>query len=301
MKDILVRDSEIANLNSFSARFSRLWAGSPRSFRIGFTILVFWIVVAIVGPFIAPFGPTQIGTGIPLSGISWGHPFGIDQLGRDVFSRVVHGAHIVLYLSISATLCGLIIGSFLGLLSGYIGGWLDEAIMRVSEAMISIPFLILAMLIVAVAGPQWSGNPILVIFAVAVVYIPRTTRLARAASLDIITRDYITVARLRGEPALSVVRREMLPNATGVLLVEFATRAGFAPVLIGSLGFLGFGMRPPTPEWGLMISEYRELIFLSPVTLAGPGISLATLVVGLNLCTEGLARILGRSGVGPSA
>jgi peptide/nickel transport system permease protein len=301
VKDILVRDSEIANVNSFGARFSRLWARSPRSFRIGFTILVFWIVVAIVGPFIAPFGPTQIGTGIPLSGISWGHPFGIDQLGRDVFSRVIHGAHIVLYLSISATLCGLVIGSFLGLLSGYIGGWLDEIIMRISEAMISIPFLILAMLIVAVAGPQWSGNPTLVIFAVAVVYIPRTTRLARAASLDIITRDYITIARLRGEPVFSVVRREMLPNATGVLLVEFATRAGFAPVLIGSLGFLGFGMRPPTPEWGLMISEYRELIFLSPVTLAGPGISLATLVIGLNLCTEGLARILGRSGVGPSA
>ena len=300
MKTSLVGDASIIKSSSWRARYARMWRESPRSFRIGFTILLFWVIVAIVGPFLAPFGPTQIGTGIPLSGVSWEHPFGIDQLGRDVFSRVIHGAHIVLLLSISATLCGLVIGSFLGLLSGYIGGWLDEIIMRVSEAMISIPFLILAMLIVAVAGPQWSGNPILVIVAVAIVYIPRTTRLARAASLDIITKDYITIARLRGEPSLSVVRREMLPNATGVLLVEFATRAGFAPVFIGALGFLGFGMRPPTPEWGLMISEYRELIFLSPVTLAGPGISLATLVVGLNLRTEGLARILGRSGEGVS-
>jgi peptide/nickel transport system permease protein len=119
--------------------------------------------------------------------------------------------------------------------------------------------------------------------------------MARSAALDIITKDYITITRLRGEGPSSVVRREMLPNATGVLLVEFATRAGYAPVLIGSLGFLGFGMRPPTPEWGLMISEYRGLIFLSPVTLFGPGLALASLVVGLNLCTDGVARILGRT------
>lgn len=274
------------------------WWNSPQSFKVGSVLLMFWVVVAIVGPHIAPYGPSQIGTGRPLSGVSWDHLFGLDQLGRDVFSRVIHGAHIVLVLSISATLCGLTIGALLGLTSGFIGGWFDEIIMRLVEALISIPFLILAMLIVAVAGPQLSGNSLLIICAVSIVYLPRTARLARAASLDIITKDYIMVARMRGESTFSVVRREMLPNAAGVLLVEFATRAGFAPVLIGSLGFLGFGMRPPTPEWGLMISEYRELIFLAPEILAGPGIALATLVVGLNLCTDGIARILGRSGRG---
>ncbi|HJN40445.1 MAG TPA: ABC transporter permease [Chloroflexota bacterium] len=276
-------------------RFVRLWPNTPRSFRIGFLILLFWVVVAIAGPFLAPYGPSEIRTGTPLSGMSWAHPFGVDQLGRDVLSRVVHGAHLVMLLSISATLLGLVIGSFLGLLSGYLGGWFDEVVMRLAEALISIPFLILAMLIISVAGPGLSGNPILVIVAVAVVYIPRITRMARSAALDIITKDYITITRLRGEGPSSVVRREMLPNATGVLLVEFATRAGYAPVLIGSLGFLGFGMRPPTPEWGLMISEYRGLIFLSPVTLFGPGLALASLVVGLNLCTDGVARILGRT------
>src|SRR5215813_10056435 len=119
--------------------------------------------------------------------------------------------------------------------------------------------------------------------------------MARAAAMDIATRDYVTVARLRGESAWSVVRRELLPNATGVLLVEFALRAGYAPVLIGSLGFLGFGMRPPSPEWGLMMSENRNLLVVSPVTVLGPGLMLASLVVGLNLFTEGLARILGRT------
>lgn len=279
-------------------RVTQGWSDSPQSFKVGSVLLVFWVVVAIIGPHIAPYGPSQIGTGRPLSGISWGHPFGLDQLGRDVFSRVIHGAHIVLFLSITSTFCGLAVGALLGLTSGFIGGWFDEIIMRLVEALISIPFLILAMLIVAVAGPQLSGNSFLIICAVSIVYLPRTARLARAASLDIITKDYIMVARMRGESTFSVVRREMLPNATGVLLVEFATRAGFAPVLIGSLGFLGFGMRPPTPEWGLMISEYRELIFLAPEILAGPGIALATLVVGLNLCTDGLARIFGRSGRG---
>jgi peptide/nickel transport system permease protein len=128
------------------------------------------------------------------------------------------------------------------------------------------------------------------VLVVALVYAPRIARIARAAAMDIATRDFVTVARLRGESAWSVMRRELLPNATGVLLVEFALRAGYAPVLVGSLGFLGFGLRPPTPEWGLMISENRALI-----TVLGPGLALASLVVGLNLFTEGLARILGRT------
>ena len=276
-------------------RFAKFWPTTPRSFRIGLIILLFWVVVSVLGPFLVPYGPSQISTGVPLLGMSWAHPFGVDQLGRDVFSRVVYGAHLVMLLSIIATSLGLLIGSFLGLLSGYLGGWFDEIVMRLAEALISIPFLILAMLIIAIAGPGLSGKPVLVILAVAVVYMPRITRMARAAALDIITKDYITIARLRGESAVSVVRREMLPNATGVLLVEFATRAGYAPVLIGSLGFLGFGMRPPTPEWGLMISEYRSLIFLSPIVVIGPGLALASLVIGLNLCTEGVARILGRT------
>jgi peptide/nickel transport system permease protein len=119
--------------------------------------------------------------------------------------------------------------------------------------------------------------------------------MARAAALDIVTRDFVTAAKLRGESAWSIVRRELLPNATSVLLVEFALRAGYAPVLIGSLGFLGFGVRPPTPEWGLIMSENRSLITFAPITVLGPGFMLALLVVGLNLFTEGLARILGRT------
>jgi peptide/nickel transport system permease protein len=271
------------------------WRRAPASFKAGTIILLWHLIVALTGPIWAPYGLSQMGAGIPLSGMSLEHPLGVDQLGRDIFSRVVHGAHIVILLSLSGTLLGLVIGAVIGLLSGYIGGWLDEVIQRVIEALISIPFLVLALIAIAAAGPELAGNPLLVVLVVALVYAPRIARMARAAALDIVTRDYVTAARLRGERAWAVVRREVLPNASGVLLVEFALRAGYAPVLIGSLGFLGFGMRPPMPEWGLMISENRALIIVSPVTVIGPGLALASLVVGLNLFTDGLARMLGRT------
>jgi peptide/nickel transport system permease protein len=227
--------------------------------------------------------------------MSWAHPFGTDQLGRDVFSRVIYGGRIVILLSLSGTFLGLMIGAALGLFSGYVGGWLDEVLQRFLEALISIPFLVLALIAIVAVGPAYSGNPVLLALVIALIYSPRIARMARAAAIEIVTRDYVTVAKLRGESAWSVVRRELLPNATSVLLVEFALRAGYAPVLIGSLGFLGFGVRPPTPEWGLVMSENRSLITFSPITVLGPGLVLASLVVGINLSTEGLARILGRS------
>jgi peptide/nickel transport system permease protein len=272
-----------------------LWQQTPMSFRIGAIVLLVHVIVAVTGPFWAPYGYAQMGTGPPLAGMSATHPLGVDQLGRDVFSRVVHGSHVVILLSLSGTLLGLVVGAILGLLSGYLGGWFDDLLQRLLEAIISIPFLVLALIAIASAGPELSGNPWLVVLVVALVYAPRIARMARAAAIDIATRDFVTVAKLRGENAWSVMRRELLPNATSVLLVEFALRAGYAPVLIGSLGFLGFGLRPPTPEWGLMISENRALLIVSPITVLGPGLALASLVVGLNLFTEGLARILGRT------
>jgi peptide/nickel transport system permease protein len=270
-------------------------ARTPLSLRIGAVILFVHIVLAATGPFWAPYGFSQMGTGLPLAPASLAHPLGVDQLGRDVFSRVIHGGHIVLLLSLSGTALGLLFGSIIGLLSGYVGGIADNIVQRLLEALISIPFLVLALLAMVAAGPELSGNPVLVVLVVALVYAPRIARMARTAAIEIATRDFVTVARLRGESAWSVMRRELLPNATSILLVEFALRAGYAPVLIGSLGFLGFGLRPPTPEWGLMISENRSLVMIAPATVIGPGLALASLVVGLNLFTEGLARILGRT------
>jgi len=198
-------------------------------------------------------------------------------------------------LSLVGTMIGLVLGGMLGLLSGYVSGWFDEVLMRISEVLISIPFIVLGLVVIASAGAELSGNPLLLIGVLAIVYAPRSARMARAVAMDVSTRDFITVARLRGESAWAIALRELSPMATGTLLVEFAVRAGYAPVLIGSLGFLGFGAKPPTPEWGLMISENRSALVAAPWTVLGPGIALALLVVGLNFLTEGIARHVGRS------
>ncbi|MBL8584057.1 MAG: ABC transporter permease [Rhizobiaceae bacterium] len=270
---------------------------APSSFRIGFVLLAVHILLAVFGPFIAPFPQQQMMVGRPIQGPDLTHWFGTDQLGRDIFSRTLHGGWIVISLSVTGTILGVAIGATIGLACGYTRGWVDEVVMRLVEAILSIPFLILALLTVSMAGPALAGSPFLVIMVVAIIYTPRIARMARAAALDVVMRDYVTAARLRGEATFSVVRRELLPNVMGVLLVEFAVRAGYAPILIGTLGFLGFGMQPPSPEWGLMISEYRNLLTVQPWAVFGPGLMLSTLVIGLNFFTEGLARILGRSPV----
>jgi peptide/nickel transport system permease protein len=266
----------------------------PPTLLIGAAILLVYVIVAITGPWWAPYGYKEIGTGMPLSPPSREHLLGTDQLGRDVFSRVVYGTRYVLVLSLSGTILGLVVGSLVGLLSGFLRGWFDDVMMRISEALISIPFIVLGLVIIAAAGAELSGSPVLLIGVVGILYAPRIARMARAVALDLSTRDFVTAARLRGESAWTIVVRELLPNASGTLLVEFAVRAGYAPVLIGTLGFLGFGARPPTPEWGLMLSENRSALVTAPATVLGPGLALAILVIGLNLCTEGIARIVGR-------
>jgi peptide/nickel transport system permease protein len=271
------------------------WRWASPSFKAGVFLLLFHLIIAVVGPFVAPFGATEIGTGIPLSGMSLAHPMGVDQIGRDVFSRVLNGAHVVILLSLAGTALGLILGSFIGLLSAYIGGALDEFIQRTIEAFVAIPYIVLGLLAVYVAGPELAGWTPLMAIVIAIVYAPRIARMARAAALDIVTRDYVVAAKLRGERAATVVWRDLAPNAASTLLVEFALRTGYAPALIAAFGFLGFGVQPPTPEWGLMIAENRNLLLVSPVTVLGPGLTLASLVIAVNLTAEGLARILGQT------
>lgn len=270
----------------------------PAAFVLGAAILAVHLALAILGPWIAPYAQDQMMAGRPLSGPSLGHPFGTDQMGRDVLSRVLAGGWIVIALASLGTGTGLALGTIVGLVSGTVGGWLDEVLMRLTEAFLAIPFLIFALLIVSVAGPGLQGSPGLLVGVVAAVYLPRIARMSRAAAAEIVTRDHVLAARLRGEGSWAIARREVLPNATGVLFVEFAVRAGYAPVLIGTLGFLGFGLRPPTPEWGLMMSEYRGLMTAQPMAVFGPALMLATLVIGLSFLTEGLAAMLGRRHAG---
>jgi peptide/nickel transport system permease protein len=263
--------------------------------KIGAALLFVQLMVAIFGPFLVSYGPTEMAVGIPISGASWSHPFGLDQLGRDVFSRAVHGAALVITLSLLGTMLGFLLGCLVGLVSGYRGGRFDAIAMRTVEAFISIPVLFLALLLVALVGGQATGTAYLIVAVIGFVYAPRIARIARAAAMEVAQQDYIAAARLRGDNAVRISLREILPNVSGVLLVEFSLRAAYAPVLVASLGFLGFGLKPPTPEWGLIIAENRNLIFLSPATVLGPGCMLASLIISINLLTDGLSRLIGRA------
>jgi peptide/nickel transport system permease protein len=277
------------------SRLRRFLRRFPMSARLAALVLVVYVAIAITGTLWAPYGPSQTGTGIPFSGSSSSHLFGCDILGRDVFSRVVIGTRSVLFLALTSTFISLVLGGAIGLASGLIGGWLDELLMRLFETIISIPLLVLALLAIAAAGPTASGSAWLLIGVVVLVYAPRIARMARGVAVDLVTRDYVTVARSRGESARSIVWRELTPNAAGVLLVEFGVRAGYAPILISSLGFLGFGVRPPSPDWGLMISENRAALTTAPLAVLAPCAALALLVISLNLVTDGVARAIGRS------
>jgi peptide/nickel transport system permease protein len=277
------------------SRFRRFLRRFPMSARLAALLLLAYLLIALTGSLWTPYDPFEAGTGLPYSGASGSHLFGTDILGRDVFSRVVYGTRDVLYLALTSTFIATVVGGLIGLASGLVGGWIDELLMRLFETIISIPLLVLALLAIAAAGPKASGSSLLLIGVVVLVYAPRIARMARTVAVDLVTRDFVTVARSRGESVRSIVWRELTPNAAGVLLVEFGVRAGYAPILISSLGFLGFGARPPSPEWGLMISENRAALVTAPLTVLAPSAALAVLVISLNLVTDGIARALGRS------
>ena len=267
----------------------------PPLLLVGGTILLVYVGVAISGSWWAPYPETTLGTGAPFEGMSASHWFGTDGLGRDIFSRTVIATRIELILAALGTLVGFAIGGSLGLAAALIGGKFDEIVMRLGEGMISIPTLIMAILLVVLLGPSNTGSTIFIVLVIGVVFSPIIARMARATALELRTRDFVAIAMLRGETTMSVVFRELLPNATGTLLVEAGVRMAAAPLLIGGLGFLGIGVSPPTAEWGTMITENRSALLSHPVTVLGPAFVLAGLVIGANFFTDGLARVLGRT------
>ena len=255
---------------------------------IGSVIVVIVLLAAIFGPWLAPDNPETFNYGNRFEGPSAQFLFGTDQFGRDLFSRILHGAQSTVLMAIFATVIGTGIGAVIGTGSAYLGGRFDELVMRLVDAVMAIPNLLFALLIVTALGA--SGVNALV--AIGIAFAPGMARIARSVALTVREQDYVKAAIARGESAGYIILREMLPNVIAPIVVEMTIRVAFAIMLLATLSFLGLGAQPPSSEWGLMVSEARSYMFRNAWMMIWPGACIAVVAIGFNLLGDGLRDAL---------
>ncbi|GAB4471527.1 MAG: ABC transporter permease [Anaerolineales bacterium] len=259
-----------------------IWA-SPTAI-VGLAIVLIWVGLALFAPQISQYSPyeqdyTQINK--PPSSQ---HVLGTDHLGRDVLARLLFGARTILLLGPASVFVAFLVGIVLGLPAGYYGGWIDEMIMRILDAFMAFPTILLYMIIISALGPSALN----VVIAIAIGGTPGIARLVRALTMDIRTREYVAAAKLRGDTDFVIMVREILPNCRGPLIVDFLMRVGYAAFYIGTLGFLGLGLPPPTTDWGGMVQEGHTRMTVNVWPVLTATLSIISLVIGLNLFADGL-------------
>lgn len=267
----------------------RLWAN--RGAKVGMGIVLFFVVVGyIIAPLLFSYeARTDRDLSGRLSAPTQEHPFGTDELGRDILTRIAHGTRISFTVGLFAVIFAFSVGALLGLLSGYLGGFLETVVMRVMDVLLAFPALLLAIAIVAMRGPGLNNT----MFALGVTYIPIYARLARASVMGIKGLDYITAATGVGVPAYRIMLRHVLPNSLSPLIVQFTLNIATAIIECAALGFLGLGAQPPSPEWGAMLSNgYKFLTVGAWWALLFPGLAIIFVVTGFNLVGDGLRDAL---------
>jgi peptide/nickel transport system permease protein len=282
-------DSSLLPVANRSGRLISLLRGlySRTASGFGTTIFLLFILLAIFGPLIAPYGSNQLIVSDASQAPSATHWFGTDNLGRDVFSRVILGSRDILALAGLGTVLALISGVSFGLVSGYLGGWFDEILMRLFDSLLAMPALLLSLLLLGTLGP--SRQSILIVIVIA--YTPIVARVVRSVVLSVKSRGFVEAARLQGEPLGAILFREILPSVLSALAVEAALRFSYAIFLVASLGFLGVGVQPPSPDWGLMVKEARTGAIQMPWAMFFPAGAIALVVIGVNLMADGLKRV----------
>jgi peptide/nickel transport system permease protein len=268
-------------------RVTMLMRSAP--FMVGIAILVFWVVMAIIGPLIVPYGADDTDLLNTLGAPDGDHWFGTDQFGRDIFSRVIVGSRDILIVAPLATLLGTLVGTVLGLITGYARGLTDDVVSRIVEAFLALPLLILAMLVITALGAS-NATVIIVIGLSFGLIVGRTVRAAVLGERDL---DYVAAANLRGEKPIYILFVEILPNILPPILVETTVRLGYAIFTVASLSFLGLGIQPPSPDWGLSISQNYGLIgggFWWTVLFYA--LAIGSLVVGVNLTADGVQSVI---------
>jgi peptide/nickel transport system permease protein len=267
------------------------WRESPVAV-IGATLVFFWLLIAVTAPYLPLIDPNKpIAPFAEIGAVKHGHwfPLGADFKGRDLLSRDLWGCQRVLVWGVSATLVAYAIGAFLGLIAGYLGGWWDQAISLIANIFLSFPVMVLFILILNYLGPSGFNIVIAVTFASA----PAIMRIVRGLTLDTKSRDYIFAAETRGEHPLRIMIYELLPNARGPIIVDACLRLGYTTVAITTLTFLGLGLQPPDPDWGLMIKESTKvaMVWKFSTMLLVPALSVSSLILGFNLLADGLREM----------
>ena len=254
----------------------------------GIAVFSFFLLMAFIGPWVAPYEFQTQDIAARLKPPSMQHFCGTDQYGRDIFSRILVGSRGIFVLGGAGTLLAGLVGVSLGLFSGYAGGLWDEILMRLLDIFLAFPPLLLALVILATIGPSLAS----LILVVAILYVPMLARVTRSMVLDLKTKEFVEAAVIRGESRWYILFQEILPNAYAPLLVELSMRFSYAIFLVASLGFLGMGVQPPSPDWGLQINEARSYFANAPWMLLFPALAISLLVVATNLMTDGFRHIL---------
>lgn len=255
---------------------------------LGALFLLLVILGAVFAPVLTPYNPTRNDIPSRRQPPSLTHPFGTDELGRDVLTRILYGARPLLVTGFGSVLVAMVLGIIIGTLSAYRGGRLDEILMRLMDVILSFPAVLLAILIVAALG---SGLVNLII-AISFSMIPLFARLVRSIVLTLVHQDYVTAARCLGSPDSSIIRRHILPNLLSPILVQATAMLAVAFSISAALNFLGLGVEPPTPDWGLMVSEGQRLIFDAPHVPFFPGLMITLTVMCINFVGDGLRDAL---------
>ena len=254
--------------------------------RVGLIVTTFVVVIAVVGPFVAPYSATAF-VSAPFATPTAHFWLGTDTIGRDVLSRILDGGWVLLLMALSSTIVGIVIGGAAGISAAYLRGRIDGLIMRTVDVILAFPSLVFALLLVSLVGPKlW-----LIVIAVGFSHAPQVARVLRSSALDISERDYVKSIELQGVRAAKVMWSEIVPNLTSPLMVEAGLRLTYSIVIISGLAFLGFGQAPPAPNWGYMINENRIGLQINPWGVIVPALLVALLTIGVNTFTDAVARV----------
>jgi len=256
-------------------------ARAPLSAKFGLLIILLYIAVAVFAPLLAPYGETQVvGEGFA----PWSGQFllGTDNLGRDMFSRLVYGARNTLGIAFLTTTLAFLLGGLSGLVAAIKGGWIDQGLSRVVDVLMAIPQLIFALLILSVVGTNATS----LVLVIALLDSTRVFRLSRAVAMTVVVQDFVEAARLRGEGLWWLVTREVLPNAAAPLIAEFGLRFCFVFLFISALSFLGLGIQPPTADWGSMVRDNAVLITFGDISPLLPALAVALITVSVNFVVD---------------